>query len=118
RQFDIAWRESEERFRTIVDATPECVKLVSADGTVLQMNASGLAIVGADSEEQIVGKSVYDLIASHDRERYRAFNAAICRGEKGSLEFDLVGIKGAVRHVETRAVPLRFSNHAIVQLAV
>ena len=29
-----ALRESEERFRAIVETTPECVKLVSADGTL------------------------------------------------------------------------------------
>ncbi len=33
-----ALRESEERFRAIVETTPECVKLVSADGTLLHMN--------------------------------------------------------------------------------
>ena len=33
-----ALRESEERFRAIVETTPECVKLISADGTLLHMN--------------------------------------------------------------------------------
>ena len=115
---DAAWRESEERFRAIVDASPECVKLVSADGTVLQMNASGLAIVGADRAEQVVGKSVYDLIAPHDRDRYRAFNQSVCAGARGSLEFDLVKMKGDIRRMESRAVPLRFSDHSVVQLGL
>src|SRR5207302_1566842 len=30
-----ALRESEERYRAIVETTPECVKLVSSDGTLL-----------------------------------------------------------------------------------
>ena len=40
-------RESEERFRAIVETTPECVKLVAADGTLLLMNEAGLEMVGA-----------------------------------------------------------------------
>jgi PAS domain S-box-containing protein len=35
-----ALRDSEERFRAIVQATPECVKVVSPNGTLLAMNAA------------------------------------------------------------------------------
>ncbi|HEY2154697.1 MAG TPA: PAS domain S-box protein [Isosphaeraceae bacterium] len=43
-----ALRQSEARYRAIVEATPECVKLVGPDGTLLQMNAAGLAMIEAD----------------------------------------------------------------------
>ena len=72
-QIERALRESEERFRAIVETTPECVKLVEADGTLLHMNSSGLTMVGANSLDMVVGKNVYDLIAPHDRDRFRAF---------------------------------------------
>src|ERR1700751_1299638 len=77
-----ALRESEERFRAIVDTTPECVKLVDSDGTLLHMNSSGLKMVGADSPEMVVGKSVYDLIAPEHQDRFRDFNDRICRGQR------------------------------------
>jgi PAS domain-containing protein len=35
-------RESENRWRTIIETEPECVKLVASDGTLLDMNAAGL----------------------------------------------------------------------------
>src|SRR5580700_2668013 len=38
KRIEVALRESEERFRAIFETTPECVKLVSADGTLLHMN--------------------------------------------------------------------------------
>jgi PAS domain S-box-containing protein len=113
-----ALRNSEERFRAIVTTTPECVKLVAADGTLLHMNSSGLAMVGADCAETVVGKCVYDLVAPQDRQRFRAFNEAICRGEKGCLEFGIVGLGGEYRHMETHAAPLRTREGDIVQLAV
>ena len=72
-----------EHFRAIVETTPECVKLVAPDGTLLHMNSSGLAMVGAPSAEAVTGKSVYDLIAPEDRDKFREFNAADLRGRKG-----------------------------------
>jgi len=46
--------KSEECFRAIVETTPECVKLVAPDGTLLHMNLSGLEMVGADSAETVI----------------------------------------------------------------
>jgi PAS domain S-box-containing protein len=110
--------ESEKRFRAIVETTPECVKLVAADGTLLHMNSVGLSMVQADTSETVVGKCVYDLIAPADRERYREFNERICRGERASTEFDIVGLKGQRRHMETHAAPLQTTDGSCVQLAV
>ncbi len=117
-QIERALRDSEERFRAIVETTPECVKLVEADGTLLHMNSSGLSMVGANSLDMVVGKNVYDLIAPHDRDKFRAFNEGVCRGEKGSLEFDILGLGGVSRHMETHAAPLHMPNGKVVQLGV
>jgi len=118
KRIEWALRESEERFRAIVETTPECVKLVSADGTLLHMNSPGLQMVGADSAEEVVGKNVYDLIAPEDRDRFKAFNESVCKGELGSLEFEIVGLEGKRRHMETHAAPLRNPDGTIVHLAV
>jgi len=118
KQIERALRESEERFRAIVETTPECVMLVTLEGTLLQMNSSGLMMVGADCAEMVVGKNVYDLIAPADWDKFRAFNEKICRGERGSLEFDIVGLQGMRLRMETHAAPLRMSDGKVVQLAV
>jgi signal transduction histidine kinase/CheY-like chemotaxis protein len=49
---------------------------------------------------------------------YREFNERICRGEKGSLEFDIVDLKGACLHMSTHAAPLRMPDGTTVHLAV
>jgi PAS domain S-box-containing protein len=118
KRIEQALRESEERYRAIVETTPECVKLVANDGTLLHMNMPGLAMVGASRAEMVIGKNVYDIIAPYDRDRFREFNEEVCRGEKGSLEFDIVGLDGVGHHMETRAAPLRMPDGSIVQLAV
>jgi PAS domain S-box-containing protein len=82
------------------------------------MNTPGLAMVGAHSADEVVGKSVYDLIAPEDRERFKAFNESICRGGQGSLQFDIVGLDGKRRHMETHAAPLRNPDETVVDLSV
>ncbi|MGA7685203.1 MAG: PAS domain S-box protein [Terriglobales bacterium] len=118
KRIEAALRESEERFRAIVETTPECVKLVSADGTLLHMNTPGLEMVGARSADEVIGKNVYDLIAAEDRDRFKVFNESICRGERGSLQFDIVGLEGKRRQMETHAAPLRNPDETVVHLAI
>ena len=110
--------EANEHFRMIVETTPECVKIVAPDGTLLFMNSPGLSMVGASSAEAVTGKNVYDLIAADDRDRFRDFNERICQGEKGSLQFDIVGLEGARCHMETHAAPLRHVDGTTVHLAI
>jgi PAS domain S-box-containing protein len=116
---DLALRESEERFRAIVQATPECVKVVARDGTLLAMNSAGCGMVEAAEEDAILGQSVYSLISPEFRQQFVEFNEHICRGNKAQLEFEIIGLRGARRWMESHAVPMRNpSTGEIVQLAV
>lgn len=105
-------------FRAVVETTPECVKIVAPDGTLLFMNPPGLGMVGASGSDAVVGKSVYKIIAPEDRDRFREFNERVCGGERGSLQFDIVGLDGKRRHMETHAAPLRQSNGTTVHLGL
>jgi PAS domain S-box-containing protein len=109
---------SEEGFRAIWETTPECVKVIARDGTLLRANAAGVAMSGAPSEEVILGKCFYDFVAPHHRERYVAFNERVCDGQKGFLEFDLINAQGRLYHMETHAAPMHHRDGSIVQLGV
>ncbi|MCE9562128.1 MAG: PAS domain S-box protein [Planctomycetes bacterium] len=111
-----ALRASEARYRAIIEATPECVNLVAPNGTLLQMNRAGLAMIEGD--ESALGRCMYNVVAPEDRDRFRAFNERICQGEAGTLEFDIVGLQGSRRHMETSAVPLLAATGGFMQLAV
>ena len=109
---------NEERYRAIVETTPECVKIVDRNGTLLHMNSAGLAMIGAKNADAVIGKDVYQLVAPEDREKFREFNERVCRGEKGSLEFDIIGIRGVRRHMETHGAPLQNADGTTVLLGV
>src|SRR4028118_717007 len=111
--------ESENRWRTIIEAEPECVKLVASDGTLLDMNAAGLAMIEAESANAAIGQSVYSLITPEHQEAFVALNESVCQGSRGRLEFEIIGLNGTRRWMETHAVPLRSeSDGTLVQLAI
>ncbi len=109
-------RDSEALYRTIVETSPQCVKIVASDGTLLQMNAAGLRMIEADADP--IGSSIYEVVAPEHRDRFRAFNERVCRGESGQLAFDIVGLRGTRRTMETIAVPLAHPQGGFTQLAL
>ncbi|MDP1525774.1 MAG: ATP-binding protein [Rhodocyclaceae bacterium] len=110
-------RENENRLRTIIANEPECIKIVDAEGKLLQMNPAGLAMIEADSFEQVAGHSVLDVIAPEYRKRFDEMHQRVIAGESVKLEFEVQGLKGGRRLLETHAVPM-IDNGAVVQLAV
>jgi two-component system, cell cycle sensor histidine kinase and response regulator CckA len=60
-----------------------------------------------DSADVLIGKSVYPGIASEYRQEYMALHENVCQGKKGKLQFEIIGLQGTRRWVETHAVPLR-----------
>ncbi|HAA28253.1 MAG TPA: hypothetical protein DCE56_11940 [Cyanobacteria bacterium UBA8553] len=104
----------ERQWRTIIDAEPECVKLIAPDGTVLDMNAAGLAMIEADSLQQVLGKSVYASVAPEYREDFIALNQRALLGEPGVLEFEIIALKGTRRWLESHAVQLLNENDQVI----
>lgn len=98
---------SERRLREIIETEPECVKLLDAEGRLLEMNATGLRMVEAESFQKIENYCVYGLVNSAHHAAFRALNQRVFQGESGILEFQITGLKGTQLWLETHASPLR-----------
>ncbi|MBE9215097.1 response regulator [Plectonema cf. radiosum LEGE 06105] len=106
-----------ERWRTIFNASPVCIKLVDADGTLLGMNPAALAMIEAD--ETAIGQNIYSVISPEYHQAFENLNKSVCGGNKETLEFEIIGLKGSHRLVETHGVPLlNPENGQFMQLAV
>jgi PAS domain S-box-containing protein len=107
-------RESEARFRAIFESELECVKLLAADGSLLAMNPAGLRMLEADSFEQVERQCMYPLVVEEHRAAFRELTERVMRGESNTLEFQIVGLKGGRRWLETHASPLTDATGRIV----
>lgn len=99
-------RDRESRLRVIVETMPDGVAVISADGTVLAMNAAALSLVGAARPREIVGRDLCMLAAAHQRAEVRGVLERIAAGEPASVTFDLDGVDQLSHRLELRGVPL------------
>ena len=99
--------DSQERLRTIIDSDPDCVKQLDAAGRLLDMNPAGLAMIQAESIEQVRGLEIAQVIAPEYRAAFNDLHRRVFAGGSGTLEFEIIGLKGQRRWLTTHAVPLR-----------
>lgn len=105
---EAARQRSEQRLRTILATEPECVKILAADGSLLEMNPAGLAMIEAGSLAEVQGHLVANIVVPEHRAAFLDLTRRVTRrGESGQLQFEIVGLHGTRRWLETHAVPLR-----------
>jgi PAS domain S-box-containing protein len=112
KQLELALKQSEQQFRAIFDAEPECVKVVTADGILQNMNPAGLAMIEADSLEQVLGQGICPLIELDHQQAFLEFTQQVAQGKTTTFEFEITGLKGTRRWLESHAVPLQSPNDA------
>jgi PAS domain S-box-containing protein len=113
REAERAASAREAHLRAIVDTDPECIKVLDPSGLVLEMNPAGCKMAGATSAEQVVGRQIMELIVPEYRPRFSALHEAVCRGQPGTLELELLNLQGRRFWVETRAVPLQLNGRTL-----
>lgn len=114
---ELGLADSEASLRTIIETEPECIKIVDQEGRLHQMNRAGLAMIEADELATVVNQPVLDLVALEHRAAFFAMHQRVIAGEAQVMEFEIVGLKGTRRWMETHAVPMRVGER-IMQLAV
>ncbi len=102
----------------IFEASPECIKIVAPDGRLIQMNPSGMRMVEAEPGAKVEGTMVLSLIAPEFRDAWQANHERVCNGERLMWTFDIIGLRGTRRRMETHAVPIRLLNGQTGQLAI
>ncbi len=82
----------------MIEASPECVKVVMPDGIGPADECRRVAHGGsAFSDNDVIGTSVFDLIAPEEREAYAQFHARVCRGESASFKLSVIVAKSGTR---------------------
>lgn len=86
-----ALRQSEEKFRSLIENSNDVISLVGADGNAVFVSPSIKKVMGYDSAER-VGKSFMEIVHPEDRERI------------GLLFKEFLGKPGATSSAEARAL--------------
>jgi PAS domain S-box-containing protein len=109
---------SEARLRAIINAEPACVKLVSHQGLLLDMNPAGLAMIGATDRALVIGRSIIELVHPDDRNRFLDAHRKAYDGVPARCEYRIFGLSGVERWVESHSVPFAMSSDVRAVLSV
>ena len=64
-----ALRESEQRYQSIINASPDNITITDIEGKILMISPAGLTMFGYGSDTEVLGESVADHLALEDRDR-------------------------------------------------
>jgi PAS domain S-box-containing protein len=113
-----ALRESEERFRKLVEISPDAV-ILHREGKIIYVNHAAIRLLGARRESDIVGKDVLDFIHPHDRDIVRTNIKKDLTGESTpSVELQMLRIDGTPVFVEGRGVSTSIGGNSAVLVAL
>lgn len=114
---EAALRESETRYRGLVDASPMAIA-VHQDGIVKFANETASRILGAASPEELIGRAMLDLVHPSSREVVmQRVRHIIERGLATSpIEIKLVSIQGKAIDVEISGMQIAFEGRPAVQV--
>lgn len=114
---ELALRESEQRYRGLVDATPDAI-FVYQEGKVTFVNPAAVRLLGAAKAKQLLGKPVLDFVHPDSLEVVKGRMATIARARKPlpPMEERLVRLDGTPMWVDLSAIPFTFEGHIAVQV--
>lgn len=111
-------RKSEERYRQLVEHSPDTVIILRKE-ELLYINDTGVELLGADSKEQIIGSSAY-LFAHPDH--YESLNDLINKVEFGNTigpsEGKMLTVDRQLIDVELIAIPSIYQGEPAVHVIV
>lgn len=104
---------------SIIKNLPLCIKLIASDGTILDINPAGLAMIGAQPGMSVSGVKIYQFIHQEDLAAYQHFNTEICQGASKSCRFRIIDLSGRTHTMESTAVPIPGADgQGLVQLGI
>jgi PAS domain S-box-containing protein len=119
KQIEDALRESEEKYRKLVENSPDAV-VIYIDDKIVFINQEGIRMIGAVNREEIIGKSVLQFIHPDSMESVKQRMVDVIRHSNASdiAEEKFIDIHGNSIDVELKAIPTIYEQKDAVQVII
>jgi PAS domain S-box-containing protein len=111
--------ESEERYRHLVESSPEAI-VIHCGGKFVYVNPAAQKLWGASKPDELLGKSILDLVHRDYRElvKTRIHSTETERTPTPPDEERFITLDGRVIDVEVREMPFTFKGEPAIQLVI
>ena len=91
-----ALQQSEDLYRSILLTSPDAIVVVGMDGRVRMASPAALSLYGCNTEDQLRGINMFDVIFPEDRERAKSNTLLMPQGYMGAIEYRIFRSTGEV----------------------
>jgi PAS domain S-box-containing protein len=106
---------SEANYRSLVERSPDAIFL-HCDGKIVYANPASLKLLGATKPQEMLGRSVFDLVSPENRDLIgRRFQQAIEGGMNSLLEQTVLRLDGTPFDGEATSIPFAYEGKPAVQ---
>ena len=110
-----ARRESEDNYRALIELSPNAIFL-HCEEKFVYANPATLKLLGADQPEQLLGRSVFDIVPPENHDTiHRRIRHAGAGGLTPPLDQRILRLDGAAVEVEGTSIPFTFKGKPAVQ---
>lgn len=110
-------RESEERYRRLIELSPDTV-IIQSEGKIVFINPAGLKLLGAGHSSEIIGKTMLDLIHPDFRESAikRVTQLSGSKTTVPLIEYKFLRLDGKPVDVEVMSVAFLYNTVPAIQI--
>jgi PAS domain S-box-containing protein len=108
-----ALRESEQRYRQLLDASPIAIGTMSLETIprILYVNEAAVRLMGGSTPSDVVGKPVTDFLSDASRKVAARRVPALGQGQKlGPVEYEFFRLDGQQIQIETGSILIEFEG--------
>jgi PAS domain S-box-containing protein len=119
KQAEADLRESEERYRNLVELSPESIA-VQSEGRVVYINPAGARLFGAESAEALLGKPIFDFVHPGLREAVVARDRQAQDDGKPTalVQLKLLRLDGEAFTAEVIGIPVTYMGKPARQVVI
>lgn len=116
---EAARRESEERYRQLVETSPDAIAVHDGE-RVIFVNSAAQQLFRAASADELIGRSTIDFVAPEARERAaERIETALTRDVRLPVtEYRLQRVDGSYFDAEVRTASIKYGGQSAVQIVV
>ncbi len=116
---EIELKESEDRYRRLVEFSPDAIA-VHSEGKIVYVNPAAIMLLGASSASELVGKPFLDIIHPDCRDSVHQQIIAVMKEEYAFplTEQKFIRLDGSIVDVEVAAIPIIFKEKRAMQIVV
>ena len=116
KQVEEALRESEERYRSILDASPNLV-IIHKGGIIKYINETGCTLFGGQRAEQFIGRNAYDFLHPDSLEMVRQRQHRAMEGHTNpAVDVKVIRQDGQIAHQQSVSMPFVDKGEASILL--